>query len=145
MLAEREKERETIAQKTNEEIELFKRYLVKRENIMTPTERAFYDQLREYVDDTKCTIFSKVRLADIVNVREYWKFDSKRVFNTIKSKHIDFVVADLDGRILKCIELDDPSHKEGNRGDWVKDVVCEIVGVDLTRVWVADRYDFETI
>lgn len=146
VLAEmRDTEKQEITEEARKEIEYFKRFLVRREYLMTPTEKDFFEKLKTHLADTAVDIFSKVRLADIVNIKEQWKFESKVVFNKIKSKHIDFVVADHDGKILACIELDDYSHKKGNRADYVKDTVCEIAGVMLLRMQVGDEYDFSEI
>ena len=67
--------------------------------------------LKEITIKMDLTIFTKVRLADIIYSP---KFNYKD-FNRIKAKHIDFVLTDKDGNIKALIELDDKSHEQEKR------------------------------
>ncbi len=80
-------------------------------NIFTDTEKFFYKVLKEITIKMDLTIFTKVRLADIIYSP---KFNYKD-FNRIKAKHIDFVLTDKDGNIKALIELDDKSHEQEKR------------------------------
>lgn len=80
---------------------------------MTPAEQAFYAVLSPVVQSS-CMISSKVRLADIFEVRH--ERGHNAAFNKISRKHIDFVLTDpATSRILCAIELDDSSHNRPDR------------------------------
>lgn len=82
---------------------------------MTQHELAFYKKLLAETKDKSETIFSKVRVADILDTNETGRRRNP-AFNRIKSKHIDFIVCDSNtGEILRCIELNDSSHNKPKR------------------------------
>ena len=126
-----EKETDTEAGKAeeSEEYPYIKTYLLSKK------EWAFYKALKPITDKYRLHILSKVRLADIVQVkntykgRKYFKYFSK-----ISAKHIDFVLADPKNLAIKCaIELDDNSHSQIDRQqrDYFIDKVCETVKLPL--------------
>ncbi|MDB6152264.1 MAG: hypothetical protein JWL90_717 [Chthoniobacteraceae bacterium] len=84
--------------------------------LLSAAERLFYSVLQQAVDE-EFALFTKVRLADIICVRD--NVHGKRrsaAFNRIKSKHADFVLCDPDNfKVLCVIELDDRSHREHSR------------------------------
>jgi hypothetical protein len=84
---------------------------LKQETFFSPTELEFFNELQKIATDKKLVVFSKVRLADLVWIpKTYSNF--KFFFNTIKAKHIDFVLCDSKTFEIKClIELDDESHE----------------------------------
>ena len=85
----------------------------RRDNLMTPAELAFFAVLEPIVRPT-CMISSKVRLADLFDVRQ--ERGQQAAFNKIVGKHIDFVLTDCQSsRILCAIELDDSSHNRLDR------------------------------
>ena len=85
----------------------------RRDNLMTPAELAFFAVLEPLVRPT-CMISSKVRLADLFDVRQ--ERGQQAAFNKIVGKHIDFVLTDCQtSRILCAIELDDSSHNNPDR------------------------------
>lgn len=131
--------------KENKEEEEYKKYLVKKNYIMTLTEKVFYNKLYDFINKEKYFIFTKVRLADIVNIKKTYDFWAKVVFNKIKSKHIDFVITDTKWKILKCIELDDYSHNTEKKWDLVKNKVLNIMWIELIRIKVAYNYDFNIL
>ena len=58
-------------------------------------------------------------------------------FNKIRSKHIDFALADDDTNIIALIELDDSSHKRQDRveRDIFVDAVLKNTGYTLLRTY----------
>ncbi len=105
--------------------------------LLTKNEWSFYKSLKPITDKYRLHILSKVRMADIVQVK---KGLSNKQFNSafgkIKSKHVDFVLADPRNlRILMAIELDDSSHDNIDRQqrDYFEDKVFEVVGLPFLR------------
>ncbi len=106
--------------------------------ILTDREYAFYTKLRELADEYSLQIFTKVRLADLVEPKDrsdlslWWE-----CFNKIKAKHIDFALADRDTNIILLIELDDTSHSRQDRieRDLFVDAVLDNTGYILIRTY----------
>lgn len=103
--------------------------------LMTKAELSFYKKLLVDYPSDQYFIFSKVRLADLIDPEG---FGEKRLFafNKIKAKHIDFVVTDHQSKILKAIELDDYTHnqeKRKERDSFVNEVL-ESCGIEIARV-----------
>ena len=130
---------------TESEESLFWKYLAKKEYLMTYTEKVFFNQLQEYLKEKDYMIFSKVRLADLVDLKDQYKWEAKKVFNLIRAKHIDFIITDTKGKILTCIELDDYRHEKENRSDQVKNSIMETLGLDFIRFKVWKEYDFSVL
>lgn len=85
---------------------------LKNDSLLTNSEKKFYFILTDILQDN-FFIFSKVRIADIVHVPEWYKTYYWAIYwwNRIKSKHVDFLVCDkLSFEPLLVIEVDDPSH-----------------------------------
>ena len=105
--------------------------------LLTKKEWAFYQSLKPITDKHNLHILSKVRLADLVEVKKGLNNSQKyKAFNKIKSKHVDFVLANPKNLAIKCvIELDDNSHNEIDRQqrDFFLDKVCETVKLPLIR------------
>lgn len=84
-----------------------------KRGLLTEYETAFYQQLVPIAHKKGLHVLAKVRIADFVGVRaglppEEWG----RCFSKIKSKHVDFILADgatLEPRLL--LELDDSTHR----------------------------------
>lgn len=117
----------------------------RREHLLTPAELAFFEVL-EPVVSASCRISTKVRLADLFDVRPGQGQQS--AFNKIVGKHVDFVLTDpKTSRILGAIELDDSSHQRPDRQerDLFVNELFKIQKVPLIRVPFAWRYDPETI
>lgn len=112
----------------------------RKENLMSPAEQAFFAVLHPIVNSS-CLVSSKVRLADLFDVRR--ARGQQAAFNKICSKHIDFVLTEPGtSRIICAIELDDSSH---NRPDRMErdDFVNELFAANqlpLMRVPVAWTY-----
>ena len=128
-----------------EEVKEFIEYLSKKDYIMTWTEKYFFNLLSEHIYWKKYMIFSKVRLADIAEVKNVYTNRWFAVFNKIKSKHIDFVITDDKWKILKCIELDDYSHNKKKKWDEIKNIVLKIINIQLVRFKVGNDYNFDIL
>jgi hypothetical protein len=106
--------------------------------ILTDREYEFYKKLKPLADEYGLSIFTKVRLADLIEPKPkaenpYWM----ECFNKIKAKHIDFALADEDTSIVALIELDDTSHARPDRverDDFVN-AVLDNTGYTLLRTY----------
>ncbi|MBR0140931.1 MAG: DUF2726 domain-containing protein [Ruminococcus sp.] len=106
--------------------------------ILTDREYKFYKRLKPTAEKYGLQIFTKVRLADLVEPKP--KEENPmwiQCFNKIKSKHIDFVLADEDTNIIVLIELDDRSHQRPDRieRDIFVNAVLENTGYKLLRTY----------
>ncbi|MBO4492950.1 MAG: DUF2726 domain-containing protein [Ruminococcus sp.] len=106
--------------------------------ILTDREYEFYKRLKPLADEYGLNIYTKVRLADLIEPKPkeenpFWM----ECFNKIKSKHIDFALADEETAIVALIELDDTSHSRPDRekrDDFVN-AVLENTGYTLLRTY----------
>ena len=84
--------------------------------LLSPAELSFFSVLDLAVGDS-AHIVVKVRVADLLRphkgmTRSNWQ----KAFNSISSKHIDFVICDKTNlKPLCAIELNDKSHQRKNR------------------------------
>ncbi len=114
--------------------------------LLTRAERSFYGVLCQAVE-TSDLIFSKVRVADIIKPnkglsRSQWQ----SAFNSISSKHFDFVVCNPNNSDVKyVVELDDSSHKNQKKRDHFINNACSASGLPLIRVKAAKSYVVKTI
>jgi hypothetical protein len=106
--------------------------------ILTDREYEFYTRLKPLADESGLQIFTKVRLADLLepkpkDVNPLWM----ECFNKIRSKHIDFALADEDTIIVALIELDDSSHARPDRveRDEFVNAILENNGYTLLRTY----------
>lgn len=122
---------------------------VARGSVLTAAELAFYRVLREVVADAvadagapdggeRAVVLCKVRAADLVGVKKgLGRSGYQAAFNRIKSKHVDFVLADpRDLSVLCVIELDDASHgrRKVRERDALMDSIYGAVGVPVVHV-----------
>lgn len=98
--------------------------------LLTKHEYYFYKNLKQITDKYDLQILTKIRLADLVEVnkglsRREWGM----YFGKIKSKHVDFAIAD-NMKIVLIIELDDRTHQYQNRieRDMFVDDVMKVCG-----------------
>ncbi|MBR1592879.1 MAG: DUF2726 domain-containing protein [Ruminococcus sp.] len=110
--------------------------------ILTDREYKFYKKLKPVADKYDLQIFMKVRLADLVEPKA--KEENPmwiQCFNKIKSKHIDFALADCDTDIIALIELDDRSHQRPDRveRDVFVNAVLKNTGYTLLRTYGSTR------
>lgn len=82
--------------------------------IFSPKEGYFYRDVRPIADKLGLLVFTKMRLADLLEVPKTQP-DYMKWFNRIKAKHIDFILVDRDYHIRLLVEVDDPSHNRPDR------------------------------
>jgi hypothetical protein len=112
--------------------------LYNAKTVLTDREYEFYKKLKPLADEYGLSIFTKVRLADLIEPKPkaenpFWM----ECFNKIKAKHIDFALADEDTSIVALIELDDSSHARPDRverDDFVNAVLAN-TGYTLLRTY----------
>lgn len=110
-------------------------YPYKRKYLLTKNEWQFYKSLKPIADKYNLQILSKIRLADIIEVIQ--PVDNRTwgiYFNKIKSKHIDFALANPQNLYIEfLIELDDYTHNRQKRIDRDKfvDDLCVHTGYIL--------------
>lgn len=87
-----------------------------RKKILTKNEYYFYTKLKKVTNKYNLQILTKIRLADLIEVKQYSinRNEWGTYFNKIKAKHIDFAIVD-DMKVLLIIELDDQSHNNIER------------------------------
>lgn len=115
--------------------------------LLTKNEWSFYKKIKPICDENNLHIISKVRLADLVEVKKELDYKEKqKYFNKIKNKHIDFVLCNPSNlAVIALVELDDKSHDNKDRAerDEFINKLCESVGYTIIRVHQND--DFETL
>ena len=118
-----------------------------RSHLLTKAEQHFYKYLKQAVNE-KTQIFCCVRVADVVDIKQSVK-GRKRMqrLGQIAQKHFDYVLTDMDTRILCAIELNDSSHeqKERKERDEFLDEVMKIAGVPLIKIKTGKIYDVAMI
>nr|MDD3720806.1 DUF2726 domain-containing protein [Candidatus Gracilibacteria bacterium] len=106
-------------------------------NLFTSQELKLFYQLKEHFSNKNIFIFSKVRIADLVETKSYIsRSDYFSFFGRTSQKHIDFVLTDFKGKILCLIELDGETHNYHERtikNDRFKDELFLNIGIPLIR------------
>jgi very-short-patch-repair endonuclease len=113
------------------------------QSLLTPAEQRFYQALDAAIDG-RLAILSKVRIADLFNVASSNRTARQRVFRSIASKHVDFVLAEpADLHPVAAIELDDSSHDRSDRRlrDRMLDELFDQAGFPLIRFRVTAKFD----
>jgi hypothetical protein len=115
----------------------------RRGPLFSPAEARFFSALERAVDG-RARIYAKVRLADLVSVRNgasgrrFWQ-----AFNAIACKHVDYVLCDRqDHEVLCVIELDDRSHQRRDRQerDRFVDAAMRSAGIPIFHFTAQSRY-----
>ena len=122
-------------------------YIEPVESLVTPAEQKFYQALDEAIDG-RLMILSKVRLADLLSVTSESRSARYRIFRSIASKHVDFVLVEAeDLRPLAAIELDDPTHLRPDRRkrDELLDDLFAKAQLPLLRFKTASTYNPRSI
>lgn len=113
----------------------------KKEYLMTRNELKFYKQLKKITDKLELTIFAQVSLYQVIRNKNF------KDFNKIKSKSIDFVITENNGKIKMCIELDDKSHNKNSRierDNFINEIFNQ-ANMKLLRIPVQDFYNLENL
>lgn len=116
--------------------------------LLSPAERSFFGVLNKIVGDS-VIVFSKVRVADTLQPQKGLnRSDWQRAFNSISSKHFDFVLCrEHDVSILCVIELNDSSHnsrKRKRRDSLLRDV-CDSANLPLIGITARQSYNLEAL
>ena len=83
---------------------------VKKDSLLSPAEKNFYDALRKIAGEN-IAICPKPSLREVMEVKETVKEDRWTYFNRISQKHVDFLLCDKYSMEIICaVELDDSSH-----------------------------------
>ena len=120
-------------------------YLYRKKALLTQNELKFYTNLKQIIENYNVVILTKIRLADIVEPLENPNYKEWQAsFNKIKSKHIDFAIADPKTlEIITLIELDDSTHgykKRVNRDIFVNELFKKLQ-LPLLRVYSANNIE----
>lgn len=109
--------------------------------LLTKNELKFYRILKQITNKLSYSLFCQVSLYQIVNSKNY------KDFNKIKSKSIDFVIAQENCKILLCIELDDSTHEKKKRieRDNFIDNLFKDLEIKLLRIPVQNFYNMEEL
>lgn len=106
--------------------------------LLTNNEFLFYKELKRIADKYNLTLFTKIRMADLVEPSAYREYEYKIAFSKIKAKHVDFALCDTNTlKVLLLIELDDNSHRTQERieRDLFVESVYKSTGYKLLRVY----------
>ena len=129
-----------------EQDEKYHRYQYKKKNVVTNREQRFYKELKPIADKLGYTVLTKIRMADLVDPTAP-DFTSARQgsFAKIRSKHVDFALADPENlNIHLLIELDDSTHQWSDRKerDEFVDYVYRTTGYPILHVY--SSHDLES-
>ena len=118
-------------------------YKIKGTALLSRAERSFYGVLLQVIGDTGI-IFAQVRVADVITpIKGLGKSKRQSAFNSISSKHFDFVVCNPNDLSVKfAVELDDASHNSPVRKkrDVFLEGACNAAGLPLLRIKAARNY-----
>ncbi|MEI7579134.1 MAG: DUF2726 domain-containing protein [bacterium] len=123
-------------------------YFKSRYYLLSKTELKFYKILRLSIGNEPILIVPKVRVADIIKPVSEIKYDWNYKFNQIKSKHLDFLLCDVNNlKIIAGIELDDSSHLETEQSqrDLIKDNIFEEAKINLIRIRTESYYNVDDL
>jgi hypothetical protein len=137
----------TLETEENSEQKTTYRYK-KIDRIVSPAERSFLGVLNAILDDD-IIILTKVRVADALsplptNDRSLWQ----RAFNSISSKHFDFVLCKSDDLSIICaVELNDKSHNNTDRQDRDEFLrsACSGAGLPLIEIPAKNGYVLQEV
>ncbi|HTS17647.1 MAG TPA: DUF2726 domain-containing protein [Verrucomicrobiae bacterium] len=114
----------------------------KRDYLLTAAERSFYEVLCS-ITRGQVHAFPKVRLLDLLYLPKGTE-NSQGYKNRVMSKHVDFVLCDLENiRPLLVVELDDSSHEREDRKerDAFVDEALAAAGLPILHVKARQSYD----
>jgi very-short-patch-repair endonuclease len=130
-------------------VNLFRKQTIKLENppyrkkdyLLTPAERSFYEVLQRVAGDGM-QVFAKVRLVDLVWLPKGTQ-NRQAHLNRVLSKHVDFVLCNRQTvSPILVVELDDSSHNKDDRQgrDAVVNDILHSVGLPILRVSAKRSY-----
>lgn len=116
--------------------------------LFTKQELLLYNQLKNFTQEKKVLLFSKVRIADLVEIKNYSNnSEFYSLFRKVSQKHIDYIITDYNGQILCLIELDGKSHNNYNtrKNDMFKDKLFKDIGIPLIRYKNYEYHDLKKL
>lgn len=121
---------------------IFQHYELQDSLFVNRSELAFFHALNRALP-AGFYLLTKPRLEDVIGVKR--DLNPKVKFHLrgrVKSRHVDFLVIDGDGRPHCAVELDGTSHqsKSAAAGDHLKDGICKAAGLALRRVKVGEDF-----
>lgn len=130
-----------IDENINTDINTYLNSFTKKEYLLTQTELKFYRILKQITDKLEMNLFCQVSMYELVNCTDF------KYFNAIKSKNIDFVIAEKNCKIRLCIELDDYTHNRNSRkkGDTIKNEIFEKTNTPFIRIPVQNYYETDKL
>lgn len=136
--------KECMNKKTTENADIkenINKYPYTLKKLLTKTEYLFYKELKQKCPADQYTICPKIRMEDFLNVTD--KTNLMKYRGYIKSRHIDFMLCDIDLHIIAGIELDDESHSKATaiKTDKFKDELFKTIGLPLFRIKVSETYN----
>ena len=121
----------------------------KKTYLTTKNELKLYKILLDICTKYNLILFTQVVLYEIIEINDKpYSKNYTKYFNKIRSKSIDFVIADKETtRIRLCIELDDFSHKQKKRIDRDEfiNTLFKDLDINLLRLPVTNYYDINKI
>lgn len=89
-------------------------YYYQARTLLTKHEWYEHNKLRTYAAQRNLTVCPKVRLLDIIEPKK--EFSNQITFRAkVQSKHVDFVLCDINMNVVAILELDDDSHNRPDR------------------------------
>lgn len=113
--------------------------------LLTNHEAEQYAKMLPVAQKIRMTIFTKVRLADIIEPKHNqnkWK----TFWYKIQSKHVDFILCNSSMSVLYVIEIDDASHDKNDRikRDQFVDYILQDCGIKVLRYKSINVLQFES-
>lgn len=107
----------------------------KAAKLLTQKEYAFFKALQPIAQKHNLLICPKVRLADLVEIPKSTP-NYMRWFGYVKSKHVDFVLCDINLNVKLIIEVDDITHDKPDRQkrDQFIDTVFQTVNMKILHI-----------
>ena len=104
--------------------------------LLTQNEKTQYKKIKEVTDELGLTVFTKVRLLDLLEPQK----QNRSLLYKVQAKHIDFVITDQSYMPKFLIEIDDSSHNRTDRQkrDEFVNFITKDVGYVLYRTYSID-------
>ena len=115
--------------------------------VFTNTELKFFNELSKIINNYDYYLFTKIRLIDLVKLKnaDYWEYMS--IFNKLSKKHIDFIIVDKYWKVKVLIELDDKYHRKYKavKNDEFKNELASYLNIPLIRFNAWKYYNFDKL
>jgi len=113
-----------------------------KEFFFTRSEQEFFNILKSQIDHSKYSIFPKVRLGDFIETTAKGG-DWIENWNRIKSKHIDFLIWNIQKKVVVfAIEIDGNSHNNTKmqKSDKFKNKLYSTIGLRFKRIKIGQNF-----